>query len=90
MKSQANWSLIDHKKLFLKTATGESSPAHSSVQITITIPSTVIEGKFLVADIYDDRILELDLMRKDDLIINQQNRVLRAPYDDCSQLEELP
>ncbi len=48
----------------------------------LQLPASIIEGKFLVTDIYDESILGLGLMRKYGLIVNLRSGLLRALHGD--------
>ncbi len=69
------------EQLLLWTATGESTTL-GSVDMKLMLPISVIEGKFIVADIYDKCIFGLNLMRKYGLIMNLRGGLLTVPHGD--------
>ncbi len=82
VEPRSNLVINQHERLLLRTATGESSTTLGSVYVKLKLSTSVIEGKFIVADIYDECILGLDLMRKYGLIVDLRCGLLRAPHGD--------
>ncbi len=62
VEPRSNLVINQQEQLLLRTATGESSTTLGSVHMKLKLPTSIIEGKFIVADIYDECILGLDLM----------------------------
>ncbi len=83
---QSNLVINQQERMMLRTATGESSITLGSVHMRVKLPASVIEGKFIVVDIYDECILGLDLMWKYGFIVDLRNGLLRAPHGDLPLL----
>ena len=66
---------------------GEQTWTKGTVQLSIKLSSMVITGKFILADIEDDCILGLDLMRKYGLTIDLKHHLLKGPHGDMPLYE---
>ncbi len=63
VEPQSNLVISQYERLVPRMATEESSTL-GSVHMKLNLPISVIEGKFIAADNYDECILGLALMRK--------------------------
>ncbi len=80
---RSDWFVNQRERLVLRTATGESSTTLGSVRPKLKLSTSVVEGKFIMADVYDECILRLDLTRKyNGLIVRLRSGLLRAPHGD--------
>ncbi len=82
MEAQSNLIINQQEQLLIHTAKRESSTTLGRVHIRLKLPASVIEGKFIMADIYDECILGFHLMRKYSLIVDLRSGLLRAPHGD--------
>ncbi len=82
MEPRSNLVINQQQQLLIQTTTGESSTTLGGVHVKLNLLTFVIEGKFIVADIYDECILGLDLMRNYGLIVDLRSGLLRALHSD--------
>ena len=66
----------------LRTATGEVVATHGEMRARICIGSRIIDHQLLVADIEEEFILGMDVMRKLGLKLDLENGVLRVDNDE--------
>ncbi len=81
-----NKVINQHEQMVLRTATGKSLITLGSVHMKLKLPASLIEGKFIVVDIYDEWILGLDQIRKYGLTVDPRSELLRAPHGDIPLL----
>ncbi len=72
VETRSNLVINQQEQLLLRIATGESSTTLKSVHMKLKLPKFVIEGKFIVADVYDECVFELDLMQKYGLMVAKE------------------
>lgn len=79
--------MVTHKKplatyLKLRTATGEKINTHGEVKVMVTIGGKTLEHQVILADVADEFILGMDLMRKIGLSLDLKHGVLRVGDED--------
>ncbi len=84
----SNLVINQQEQLLLWEATGESSTILRSVYMKLKLSALDIEWKFIVANIYDEWILGLDLIRKYGLIMDLMSftwsYTITGSRDNCS------